>query len=701
MKQIILPFNTGIPQLEDVPAPVVQPGQVLIRTTASVVSSGTERMLMDFGKAGWIGKARQQPERVRQVLIKVKTDGLVPTINAVKSKMDAPIPLGYSSAGVVLAVGDGVTDIRIGDHVASNGSHAEIVSVPRNLVAKIPDGVRDEAAAFTVLGAIALQGIRLVNPGFGETVVVYGLGLVGQLTAQLLIANGCRVIGVDLHASRLALAAGQGVQILSEASGDAVRAITNGYGADAVIITASSESDEIIATAADMCRKRGRIVLTGVVGLQLSRDHFFKKELTFQVSASYGPGRYEPQYEQHGLDYPIGYVRWTEGRNFEAVLQAMANGQLDTASLITARKPVEAFAEVYELLGNAETLATVFTYSETPDIATYIRKEKGAIVSGKGAIGVIGAGAFTAGILLPALKDAGGIVKTVISKNGLSATTLSKKYGIAEAGTDYKSVLLDEGIGAVVITTPHNTHAAIAAEALRAGKHVLVEKPLALSRDEVADIIAAHDKTNAGLTVGFNRRYAPLAIKTKALIGAVAAPKNIIITVNAGAIPREHWIQDPAIGGGRILGEACHFIDLCSYFTGTRIEAVCANAMAGNEGVPDENVSILLRYTDGSTATVHYFSNGSKAHDKERIELYSAGHTIVIQNWRSIKSYGFKKDISVKNTQDKGHAALINAWIKSIKEGGAPIMHIEEIINSTLATIAAQESITANSWIAV
>src|ERR1043165_8900894 len=341
MKQIILPFNTGKPRLIEVPAPMVQPGEVLIRTTASVVSTGTEKMLMDFGHAGWLGKLRQQPDKVQQVLNQLRTDGLRPTIKAVRSKLDMPVALGYSQAGVVLATGAGVKDIRVGDRVASNGAHAAIVSVPRNLVAKIPDGISDEAAAFTVLGAIALQSIRLVQPTCGETVVVIGLGLVGQLTAQLLLANGCKVIGTDLVASRMALAAERGVEQLPEASGDTDRAMTNGFGADAVIITASSNNDSLLAMAADMCRKRGRIVLTGVVPMQLNRDLFFKKELSFQVSTSYGPGRYERAYEQRGLDYPIGYVRWTEGRNFEAVLGAMKRGLLDVAPLITARHSFE------------------------------------------------------------------------------------------------------------------------------------------------------------------------------------------------------------------------------------------------------------------------------------------------------------------------------------------------------------------------
>lgn len=701
MKQIILKLDTGKMSLEEVPAPCVQPGHILIRTTASVISTGTEGMLMKFGKAGWIGKLKQQPDKWQQVLDKIKTDGISPTIKAVRNKLDHPVALGYSQAGVVMAVGTGIHDIKVGDRVASNGAHAEVVSVPRNLVAKIPDGVPDEDAAFTVIGAIALQGIRLAQPTLGETAVVYGLGLVGQITAQLLLANGCRVIGIEPNHSRLALAASFGVVPLADASGDAVRGLTGGYGADAVLITASSNSDEIIAMAADMCRKRGRIVLTGVVGLNIVRDHFFKKELSFQVSAAYGPGRYESQYEQHGLDYPIAHVRWTEGRNFEAVLYAMKMGSLKVSQLVTMRKPIADFDTVYRTLADPEQLAVLFTYPGMPDMATAIRHTNHITTKSIGSVAVVGAGTFTAAQLLPALKSAAAVVKTIVSSKGLSAATLAAKHGIPQSGTDFQSVLADEDITAVIIATPHHTHASFTAAALAAGKHVFVEKPLALSREEINGVEQALQTSAATLTVGFNRRYAPLAIEAKNLLSNLAGPLNISITVNAGAIPREHWTQDAMIGGGRLLGEACHFTDLCAYFTGSAITAVCANAPDGQKGIPHEHASILLRFADGSNAAINYFSNGSKAYDKERVELYRAGRTIIIENWRSLRSFGFRKNVSKRTTQDKGHTALIKAWIMQLKSSGPPVMSSREVINSSLAAIAVPESISQSAWVSV
>ena len=701
MKQLILPFNTGKPSLAEVPAPSVQPGHVLIKTSISVVSAGTERMLISFGKAGLIGKMRQQPERVKQVLHKIKTDGFAPVIRSVKSKLDTPIPIGYSQAGVVLAVGAGVSGLKAGDRVASNGAHAEIVSVPGNLVAKIPSGVTDESAAFTVLGAIALQSIRLVAPTLGETVVVIGLGLIGQLTAQLLIANGCRVIGVELHRERLEVAASKGVETLSDASGETIRAMTSGIGADAVIITAASKGSKIVEQAADMCRKKGRIVLTGVVGLQLPRDAFFRKELSFQVSGSYGPGRYDPAYEQHGLDYPVGYVRWTEGRNFEAVLQAMKTRQLDVNSFITSRNRLDDYETVYKNLNDPSSLASLFAYTNQPDSATKIEHHQNIKAATGNAFAIIGSGTFSAGILLPNLVAAGASIKTIISRSGLSAATLARKYNIALAGTDYEQALEDESIKAVVIATPHHNHASMTAAALRAGKHVFVEKPLALHRAEVVDIEDALSSSGKTITVGFNRRFAPLSLRARELLNTCGGPINIVVTVNAGALPQTHWTQDPLIGGGSILGEACHFIDLCSFFTDSAIESVCANGFQNNAGRPVDSASILLRFVDGSNAVVNYFSNGSKAYDKERIELYRAGRTIIIKNWRELRSYGFSKDLRLKSSQDKGHKKLLQEWVRSIDGLGVPVIPQSQLINSTLATIAVVESLSQACWISV
>ncbi len=701
MKQLILPFNTGQPTIIEVPAPKLHPGEVLIRTTRSVVSTGTERMLMEFGQAGLLGKLRQQPEKARQILNKLKTDGLTPTIRAVRSKLDTPIPLGYSSAGVVLAAGTGIYDIKAGDRVASNGPHAEVVSVPRNLVARIPDSVSDDQAAFTVLGAIALQSIRLTQPTLGETIVVIGLGLIGQLTAQLLLANGCRVIGTDPDQSRILLAAQAGVQPLEVASGDAIRAMTHGYGADAVIVTATSSNDAILRLAADMCRKRGRIVLTGVVDMKLSREAFFKKELSFQVSSSYGPGRYERSYEQQGLDYPIGYVRWTEGRNFDAVLGAMQRGQLNPEPLISARIPFQEAHKAYEQLNSPGRLASVFTYPDQADAATVVvanamtaRKNSGDMVA------IVGAGAFASAVLLPALKATSVTPHIIISKSGLSAATLAKKFGIGNAGTDFESLLQDSKIGAVVIATPHNSHAALSSAALRAGLHVFVEKPLALCRSEITDLKVALHASAASITVGFNRRYAPLAVTAKKLLDRLGGPRNIVITVNAGRLASGHWISDKETGGGRLAGESCHFIDLCAFFTGSLITGVFANALNSGSGQAPEDANILLRFADGSNAVVNYFCNGSSAYDKERVELYRAGCTIVIENWRSLRSYGFPKDLRQSNAQDKGHRALIAAWIKSLKDGQA-LMSREAVMNSSTATISVEESLMADTWISL
>ncbi len=538
-----------------------------------------------------------------------------------------------------------------------------------------------------VLGAVALQGIRLAAPTFGETVVVIGLGLIGQLTAQLLRANGCRVVGTDLNAARLPMAAEKGIHPLAQGSGAAARALTGGHGADAVIITASG-GEGLLELAADMCRKRGRIVLTGVADMQMSRDAFFKKELTFQVSTSYGPGRYERAYEQQGLDYPIGYVRWTEGRNFEAVLGALESGQLDVGTLISRRIPFERAVAAYDDLDAPEHLATLFTY---PTEAANHQQTVNQTTVATGSIGLIGAGAFAGGVLLPALKKAGANVATVISKNGLTAATLARKYGITNSATDTADLWKDDRIGAVMIATPHNTHGSLTVAALRAGKAVFVEKPLAINRTEVEEVMTALQTGGGHLTVGFNRRFAPLAIRATELLRELAGPLNIVITVNAGTISAGHWSADRETGGGRLLGEACHFIDLARAFAGSPITDVCANALG-------DDASIILRFADGANAVINYFTNGSKRYDKERVELYRAGCTIVIENWRSLSSYGFKKDISKKAVQDKGHVGLIAAWVKSL-EGGLPPIPIDELMNSSFATIAIEESLIEGAWI--
>lgn len=701
MLQIIQDLKNGDTILETVPAPAVQEGCVLIRTVRSLVSLGTERMLVDFGKAGWINKARQQPERLKMVLDKIKTDGLKPTLNAVYNKLAQPLPLGYSNAGIVIAVGKNVHGFKTGDRVVSNGPHAEIVSVPQNLVTHIPDNVKDDEAAFTVVGAIGLQSIRLVQPSFGETVVVTGLGLIGQLTAQLLKANGCRVIGVDIDTAKLELAKNKGIETVL--AGDAesyIQSVTNYTGADAVIITAASKSNDIIAQAAKMCRKRGRIVLTGVIGLSLSRADFYENEISFQVSCSYGPGRYDADYEK-GNDYPIGFVRWTAQRNFDAVLQSISAKQVDVSPLISARIPLEKYKDIYDNLSDSNIIAALLEYPDSKEYAQTIQYKSRSFSGNKAVFGIIGAGNFTNAFVLPALKDAKANIKTIVSANGLSAAALARKFEVAGVSTDYPSVLSDADIDTVVITTRHNLHAQMAVAALNAGKHVFVEKPLAINTAELNNIITAYEQNNTTLTVGFNRRFAPLAVKAKQLLGNDPQPVQIIATVNAGFIPLNNWIHDAAIGGGRIVGEACHFIDLCSFLCGSDVISVCANAMGNTSDVSTDNVTILLRYANGTNATIHYFANGSKAYDKERIEVYSQERTLILENWKKLTGYGFKGFSSSSSTQNKGHYEQFRLFTERIKNGGAPIIPFNSLINTSRATLAVLDSLAGNCWVNV
>ncbi len=703
MKQILQSFKTGKTFLEEIPVPRVQQGSLLIETTHSLVSIGTEKMLVEFGKANLVSKAIQQPERVGQVLDKIKTEGLVPTLEAVFNKLEQPIPLGYCNVGKVIAVGEGVKGFAVGDRVASNGPHAEFVSVPYNLAAHIPDNVTDEEATFTVIGSIGLQGIRLLNPTLGETVVVIGLGLVGLVTAQLLLANGCRVIGIDLDENRLQLAQHWGIIPVYVSRGDVVSMVkqhTHDVGADGVIIAASAKSDEIIAQAAGMSRKRGRIVLVGVVGLDIQRSDFYEKELTFQVSCSYGPGRYDETYEQKGQDYPLPYVRWTAQRNFDAVLQCLSSGQLKVKDMITEVIPLESFGRIYDHIEQHQSLGSILRYAEhKPHQGHVISISPRTTSKGKGVIGIIGAGNFTKMTMLPALKQAGGELKYISSAKGLTAVALAKKFHIAHATTDYHEILKDPGVELVMITTRHDLHSGMVIESLKAGKHVFVEKPLAIRKEELKDIIAAYENCGTTLYVGFNRRYSPHAQKLKTVFGH--APMNVIVTVNAGAIPADSWVHDMNIGGGRIIGEACHFMDLISFFTESRITSVCMNAMEKHPSENTDNASILLQYENGSTGTIHYFSNGSKKYSKERIEVYSLGRTAVIDNWRITRGYGCSGFSKLKTALDKGHAQQFAVILKSIQSGSPAPIPFESLVNTTEAGFAAIESLQKQSWVQV
>ncbi len=706
MKQIIQDIKNGQTILEIVPSPIVKSGCVLIETTKSLVSLGTERMLVEFGKANYIQKAKQQPDKVKEVIDKVKTDGLKPTLNAVFNKLGQPLPLGYCNVGRVIAVGKGVEEFQIGDRVASNGHHAEIVNVPKNLVAKIPDNVSDEEAAFTIIGSIGLQGIRLINPTFGETIVVIGLGLIGLITAQLLKANGCNVIGFDFDNSKVEIAKSLGIDAVNTANGiDQVKYVmtqTNTIGADGVIITASSKSNEIIAQSAKMSRKRGRIVLVGVIGLDISRADFFEKELTFQVSCSYGPGRYDEKYELKGEDYPIGYVRWTEKRNFETILNALSKKNLIVENLITERVKLDDFSKIYDNIGNSSSIASILEYDFRHDkLDTKIQLNTFNFKPQKGLIGIIGAGNFTSAMILPSLKKCKAYIKSIASSGGLSGTTMAKKYDIINSTTDYKTILGDEEIDLVFVTTRHNTHANMVCEVLEAKKHVFVEKPLALNYDELNKVVETYNKSNHTLMVGFNRRFAPLAMKMKSLVGNLNTPINIIATMNAGMIPKNVWVHDMEVGGGRIIGEACHFIDLCSYLTGSNVISVCMNALGTNPEENTDNVSILVKYENGSNATINYFSNGSKTYSKERIELYHQERTLIMDNWRKLTGYGFKNFKSESSSQDKGHFNQFQKLMYQVQNGGESLISFESIINTSKASIAAVESLKEGKWILI
>jgi predicted dehydrogenase/threonine dehydrogenase-like Zn-dependent dehydrogenase len=705
MKQIIQDLKKGDTILEEVPVPKVKAGAVLIKTTRSLVSLGTERMLVDFGKANFIAKARQQPDKVKMVLDKVKTDGLKPTINSVFNKLGQPLPLGYCNVGEVVGLGKGVSEFNIGDRVASNGNHAEYVCIPKNLVAKIPDNVSDEEAAFTVIGAIGLQGMRLINPTFGETIVVVGLGLIGLVTAELLLANGCNVIGFDFDPKKVSLAKEKGIVAINPAEGnDQVKFVdnyTNGVGADGVIITASNKSNEIISQSANMCRKRGRIILVGVIGLDISRADFFEKEISFQVSCSYGPGRYDESYEQKGQDYPIGYVRWTEKRNFEAVLTAMSKKILDVNPLITERVSLNDFSSIYGNMNNPNSIASILIYDNNADQRSIVTLDEKSFKAQKGVLGIVGAGNFTSATILPSLKKIGANIKFIASSGGLTSTIMAKKYGIANSTSDYKEILNDSEVDLLLITTRHNMHAPMVLESIKAGKSVFVEKPLAIRKSELEEIIETYIEKSVNVSVGYNRRFAPLAQKMKSLLGSNETPINIIATMNAGAIPVDVWVHDMEIGGGRILGEACHYIDLCTYLSGSKVISVCMNAMGTNPKENTDNASILLKYENGTNAVINYFANGSKSYSKERIEVFSQERTLIMDNWRKLYGYGFKGFSKISSKQDKGHFNQFDKLVEQQIKGGDPIIPFDEIVNTTKASFAAIDSLKQGKWIEV
>lgn len=724
MRQLVHELDSGTLRVAEVPAPVVRPGGVLVRTSHSVISIGTERTQIEFGRKSLLGKAKSRPDQVRQVLDAVKREGVASAYQKVRSRLKSLSSLGYSAAGVVEAVGAGVEDLKVGDRVACAGAryanHAERIWVPSNLVVRVPDEVALESAAFTTLGAIALQGVRQADVRLGERVVVIGLGLLGQLTIQLLRASGVEPIGVDVDPARVALAerAGAlGVLRKDDVAG-LVQVATGGVGADAVIITAATSSEDPIRLAGELARDRGRVVVVGAVPINVPRSPYYEKELEVRLSRSYGPGRYDPEYEEKGHDYPIGYVRWTERRNMGEFLRLLGTGGVDLAPLITHRFEFAEVVEAYGTLrggGGAGALGVVLRYPEEA-VAEPRRIEvaaggsatggsasggpatggaRPAARSGRVGVGLIGAGNFASGVLVPALKKLDVELAGVVTASGLSARNVAEKFGFRYLAASADEVLADPEVEAVVIATRHDEHARLAAEALRAGKAVFVEKPLALdegSLDEVLRVAA----TGAPLLVGFNRRFAPATEFVRARLAGVAGARVVQVRANAGFIPADSWVHDPAVGGGRLVGEGCHFIDLALYLAGSPAVEVMATGLGGADPAAAlvDNVQVTLRCADGSLATVLYTAKGDMRSGKERVEVFAGGKTALIDDFRTAEFWSAGRRERWKGTQDKGHAAELKAFIAGVRSGASPIS-LAELENSSRATLRAAASLVS------
>lgn len=708
MQQLLQSLADGRIILEDVPVPVPASGAILIRTSRSLISAGTERMLLEFGRAGWIEKIRQQPEKAHQVFDKMRTDGLLATREAVRSKLDQPIPLGYCNVGRVVETGTDAAEFSVGDRVVSNGSHAQFVAVGRNLCALIPDSVSDDEAVFVPLAAIALQGLRLAAPAIGERFCVIGLGLIGLIAVQLLRANGCRVLGVDPDPEKSALARQLGADVVDLRAGEEVLQIaqqfSGGQGIDAVLITAATSSNEPVEQAARMCRQRGRIVLVGVTGLELDRADFYKKEISFQVSCSYGPGRYDEVYENRGIDYPFGLVRWTEKRNFQAVLQLMESAQLDVRALISHRFVFGAAQAAYDLLADRTqaSLGIVLEHGEEAGASAISRKLSLRVPAAGDAlptpgVGFVGAGNYAGRVLIPAFRASGARLFAVATANGINATRYGRQYGFELASTEVEAVLEAPEVDLVVIATRHDTHAQFVLRALAAGKHVFVEKPLAISAPEMDAVEAAFRdpgrQHTQKLMIGFNRRFAPLAMRMKALLGAVREPKSFIVTVNAGAVPAGHWTVESA-GGGRLIGEACHFIDLLRFLAGCPIIGSVARRTKRDSAASDDpSLCITLSFADGSLGTIHYLTRGHASFPKERVEAFAGGRVLQLDNFRRLRGFGWPGFGSQRLwRQDKGQKACAAAFVNAVKDGHASPISLEEILEVSRVTIAMSEA---------
>ncbi len=707
MKQVIQNIRNGRLTVGTVPAPTAGDGEVLIASQASLVSAGTEKMVLDLAKKSLLGKARERPDQVRRVLEKVRSEGLMNTIRQVRRKLDEPMTMGYSSAGVVVACGRGVQHFKPGDRVASNGPHAEVVSVPVNLCARVPDGVSFDHACFAVLGSIAMQGLRLTHCQLGETVFVIGLGLVGQLTVALAAAAGLRVIGTDPDASRCELACRMGAETASPGiSGAAVEQRTGGLGADAVVITASTSSNEPMDTAAAAVRQKGRVVLVGVVGLEIDRRPFYFKEAEFVVSCSYGPGRYDPSYEEQGHDYPAAWVRWTEQRNIQAVLDLIGSGRIDVAPLISHRFPIDQAPEAYELIhsGQEPFLGVVLQYPQVRSTAMdqpvrTVTLHPRPAEDGGIRIGVLGAGNFARMVMLPAIRNCDTFRPvSICTARGLTGTHEGTVSGFERSTTDEDDIFSDESINTVFSLTRHDHHASHVLRAIAAGKNIFVEKPLCLTAEELLQIDAAvmqAGDTCPLIMTGFNRRFAPAAGRVRDFFRDVSDPLTVFYRFNAGPLPADHWTQDEHIGGGRIIGEACHAIDLATWLTGSLPIRVFAESVAMTDPgrVSDDQCFITLRHANGSVSCVGYTSGGDKGYSKERVEVFGGGRVAVIDDFRRVELSQGGRLKTETMTQDKGHQEEVRALARAVADGRPSPISWDEMRAVSAAAIAAVRSL--------
>jgi predicted dehydrogenase/threonine dehydrogenase-like Zn-dependent dehydrogenase len=702
MKQVLQNIDSGKTEVRAVPAPLCGPGEVLIANRASLVSAGTERMLVEFSRKSLLGKARERPDQVRRVLQKMRDEGVLETVRQVRARLADPLALGYSSAGVVLEVGTGVEGLRPGDRVASNGPHAEIVAVPQRLVARIPGDVAWDRACYAVVGAIALQGIRLANVGMGDRVVVIGLGLIGQLAVRLLVGAGCRVFATDLDEDRRDLAAGA-VAVSGDDLAAAVNDATDGHGADAVLLAAATDSNGPLELAADVARRKARLVCVGAVGMDVPRRAFYPKELELVVSCSYGPGRYDPLYEDRGVDYPYGHVRWTEQRNIAAVLEQMEAGRLDVASMTSHTFAIEDGESAYDLFeGDGDgSLGIVLTYAaEEPDSADRVVELRSGGGTGDVSLGLVGAGNYASLVLLPALQRQDGIrYRAIASAGGVSAVSRGERNDFEIACSDAEALFADADVNTVVVATRHGNHADLAARAMAAGKHCWVEKPLAVNPEQLEAVEAAVASAGADrpvLAVGFNRRWAPATEAVREVFDGVDEPLSMVYRFHGGPLPQDHWTRDPDEGGGRLVGEACHAFDLVSFLAGAPITRVFAESVrpGGGSAFAEDRAMVSLRFADGSVASVAYLSAGDKAHPKERLEVFGGGRVAVLDDFRSVHVTRDGKSKTHKlGAREKGQGAALAAFLRCIREGSGDPVDVSSLFNTTRATFAAMESL--------